>query len=269
LLEKLGCPYIGELVLLPNGDFVTRAGNVIRVWDRELARSPQVWPNDARSWLPVGFSPDGTRLVTDRLLCDAHTGRWIATLDCDGPGYIEGGPPDHSQRLCDGVFIELKPFGFSTWDSATGAQLVRDREQRATQSDAVAFDATGRCYATWDDRGNLRLRRVRDGGVLRELVQPVAGQFESRQLGFSADGQTLAWDTPDGARWAIATTGDAALRQLDDGDDPRESPVPSIAIEDGLLVVGGAAIPCDDDAAVASPDGVTFAGRGSHYRLER
>jgi hypothetical protein len=49
---------------------------------------------------------------------------------------------------------------------------------------------------------------------------------------------------------------------------PREPESALLAVRDGLLDAGAAAIPDDDEHAVASPDGRCFAYRTSHCALE-
>lgn len=263
--ETWRCPYAGDLLALPDGKVAVRTDQLIRVWDPVQARAPQVEPAQGSPWLAAGFSPDGTRLVTGGLLCDARTGALIARLACNSGGWLEGGPPANCQRLCDGVFAEAMPFRLTVWETHSGAELARYPEFGADAMAAVAFDSTGRYFALWT-RDRIGVIRMRDGSLLWIGEQPGDGNHRRLRIGFSSDGETLAWDRPDGTRWALAMQPDAMPRRI--VDEPREPAPASITVEDGVLVVDGMAIPCDDARVVASPDARVLASRNSHYRVE-
>lgn len=257
-------PY--QLVLLPDDQFATRSGSVIRVWSFAAASArPQASQVSSDSFLGVAFSPDGSRLVTGRALCDGRAGEHVAWLDCGGPGgWLEGGPPAGSQVLFDDVFAELMPWGLSLWDARTGARLVRSRGPGGRLADLVAYDRLGRSYALWTERGRLSIRQLRDGAVVAELDAPPADR-RGRMLRFSADGEQLMW----GAR-AVFTHAIAVARPTEPvvpREDARPPPARILA-QDGLLVADGVAIPFDEDSAVVSPDGRNFASVNSHYRLD-
>ena len=267
-LERWRCPLVGELRALPDSHIASRYGDVIYVWNvGEAIERPQVVHPRSKSWIAAEFSPDGRRLVTGQLLCDAVTGRFISHIECNGPGWLEGGPPRRCQRLCNGVFVEITPFGLTVWDSHDGKQLLVDRDRRARLSDTVAFDPNGQYHAIWSDRGSLFLYRLMQGELVRELEQPLANRWDDRKLGFSADGSLLAWENANGERFALAMSAPLEVHRIDEA--PWEPAPREITIADGLLVVDDVTIPCDDHSAIASHDGRQLAGPRSHYFFER
>ncbi len=267
-LASFGCPEVGhELVVLPNDDIAMRTGDVIRVWSvGQALNQAQVTHPSTNSWTYATFSPDNTRLVTGQILCDVATGRAIRALDCNGPaGWLEGGPPRNCQRLCNGVFAEILPFGLTVWDARDGRQLLNDRERRARYSAAVAFDPTGRYHAIWEERGQLTVYRLAQGTVIRELAQPSSERFD-RVLRFSDDGELLAWKIDD-AIWWIRIEDERPPGRLPLDEPPWESEPLELGVEDGVLVVDNAVLPCDDTRVIVSPDGRHFAGLHSHVQL--
>ncbi|MEO8705977.1 MAG: hypothetical protein ABI867_38465 [Kofleriaceae bacterium] len=267
-IESWFCPHAGETVVLADGNFAVRTGDLIRVWDHLAAKQPQAIVDTTRSFLEAAVSPDGTRVLAGQLLCDARKGEVLARLPLDGPGYLEGGPPQRCQRLCDGVVAEIQPWGFNVWDSETGAQLVRDPDRSGRISDLVAFDSAGRWGALWR-RGSLTVFTLRGNTTVHDLTLARPDDFTT-QLAFSGDGEQLVWQVSDGARWVLAVTAGATPRQLADTEpDPRVPEPADIPVTDGLLVLGAAAIPCDDATAVVSRDGRVVVTRHSHYWLEQ
>jgi WD40 repeat protein len=260
------CPRFDESLALPDGNLATRSGHVICVWDvAEASKRTQLVYPPQNSFISAAFSPDGRRLFTGETLCDRETGRFIANLDCTGPGgWLEGGPPPDCQRLCNGVFVQVTPFGLTAWDSRDGRVLVpRDGDRRARPSDLVAFDPMGQYHAIWSERGTLHVFRLRQGTVIRELQQPMPK--DAPKLGFSADGSLLAWVNARGERWAIRVADPGALYPIAHDEDPWEPAAKTLEIVDGVLVADGAAIPFDDrTATVRDKD---FAGSHSHVRL--
>jgi hypothetical protein len=260
------CPSFEQALALPDGNVAMRSGHVIRVWNVAEARerAQLVYPAQ-NSFISAAFSPDGRRLVTGNSLCERETGRFIANLGCTGPhGWLEGGPPPDCQRLCNGVFAEVTPFGLSIWDSHDGRALVQhDGERRGRPSDLVAFDPMGKYHAIWSERGSLRVFHLAKGGMLRELQQPMPK--DSRRLGFSADGSLLAWVNAHGECWAIRVADPNELYPIAPDEHPWEPPMTTVDIADGLLVTDGAAIPFDDQTATVHDK--DFAGSRSHVRL--
>ena len=269
-LSGFRCPLVGELVALPDGNVATRLGDVIRVWSvAEALARPQVVHPSTNSWTRAAFSPDGKRLVTGHSLCDAQRGHFIARLATNGPrGWLEGGPPEGCQRLCIGVFAEITPFGLTLWDADTGNKLVSDRERRARAGDCVAFDPRGEYHAIWERGGTLRVHRLREGTLVRELAEPLPDWNQPRVLGFSADGSLLAWISATGHRRVMRLAAPFAVSALAPDEHPWESPPTELRVTDGLLVFGDARIPCDDTTVVVSPDGHAVAGLATHCRLE-
>lgn len=269
-------PEVRRLVLFPDGALATHSPGIVRVWDPALAGRSPVRLLTPDGWTAAQFSPDGSRLITGGLLCDGRTGAALAALDVDTGNWIEGGPPTGCQRLTDDGFIEAAPFGLQRWDSRDGSVIATHRDLRASAMDAVAFDPRGVHYAiapyahSSASAGRLLIFSLRSGEPLLELADVhLAQRGPGFALGFSPDGSQLWWETPDGSRWVLPLAAPTRPRQLTDDEPTPSEPDPlTIAIHDGLLTIGDAAIPCDDDLAVASPDGRSFASRTGHYALE-
>jgi hypothetical protein len=289
--EVLGAwpvPGVRGLAPASDGTVATSSPGVVRVWDPDLAARSRARLAATTGWTATQFSPDGTRLVTGGLLCDARTGAAIAAMDVNWPeSWLMGGPPAGCQRLTDGGFVEIMPDYLRIWDARDGALVVDDPGRRGLSPDAVAFDARGARYAFVQDAGRrarglgdptldqrLIVRALRSGELLLDagvvhLARVDRGFGYGFALGFSPDGAQLWWETEDGERWVLPLVAPAAPRRLVEGEPAPCEPEPvTLEVVDGLLTAGGAAIPCDDERVVASPDGRTFAYRSSHYALE-
>jgi hypothetical protein len=262
------------IAVAPDGLVATRSGGVIRVWDPAVAAARVRKLVGTLGWTAAEFSIDGARLVTGALLCDGRTGALVAVLGVDNPeGWLVGGPPKCCQRMTTTAFAQILPFHLSLWDARDGSQRLEDEARRAEGWDVVAFDAAGRHHAIAHQRARtLRVYRLLGGELLygRDAV-------EALSLGFSPDGAWLWWESPSGERWVVELPpepvgpgGDPpTARLLSDHEPlPAEPPTVPIPIEDGLLAVGGAAIPCDDAEVIASLDGRCFASLTSHHALE-
>jgi hypothetical protein len=250
-----------DLAACDDGLFATRFEHVIRVWD--WGRMGSQIAQLASNFRFVQLSPDETRVVTGYLLCDAHTGTVISTLDLHTRGgWLEAGSRD-SRRLCNGVFVEVNPFGTAVWDTTTGELVVEDRRREADVRDSVAFDPLGRTHAIWSHRTTeLRVLGVRDGREVLSRRIALGDGFRRTQLGYTGDGDHLWWIARDDTRW-ICELASGAVR-------PLLEPVPieaerEAAVIDGVLVAGDLAIPIDATSAIASRDGSVFAAWNAHY----
>jgi hypothetical protein len=265
-------PAVGALAVSPDGLVASRSGSVIRVWRPAVAGARVCALAGTSGWTSAELSVDGARLVTGTLLCDGRTGALVARMDVNSPdGWLAGGPPRRCQRLTTTAFAEIMPSGLTLWDARDGAPIVRDEERKARFGDVVAFDAIGRHHAIARENGRLRVYRLRGGAL---VYSRDATQVEA--LGFSPRGEQLWWETEAGERWVVELPADGrpvdeapTARRLADGAPLPAEPTPiQVAVSDGLLVAGGAIIPCDDPAVVTSLDGRYFASRTSHYALE-
>lgn len=274
LQARWGCPPASEVAIANSGAVATRSGAVIRVWDPAIASSwGHVDPRVDWSWLDVAFSPDGDRVITGQLLCDTRDGRVVAQLDLDGPGWLEGGPPRNCQAFVRGAIAQILPMEFTLWDPRTGELLTREPDDNleveelavrghlriADAGDVVAFDREGRFHAIYA-AGQLRVYELHGG----QLVFERAWTLARPQLGFATTGAILLVQSgPE--RFAVdivegtVTPADATLAW-------EPAPV-ELAVHDGVLEHGGAAIPCDDDRVIVSPDGQQLASRTTHHAL--
>jgi hypothetical protein len=225
-----------RVALSPDGAMLaTRHGDLVRVWDVMALRRgrPARLCGHDRGWVDAAFSPDGSRLLTGELLCDARDGRLVARLALDGPGYLEGGPPRQGRRLADGRFVEMSPIdGVRVLGTADGRELLADDERRYGLRDAITIAADGLHYVHGHERRfaaeapvDLTLRRVDDGHVLADLGPGTAGCAEfspdSRCLLTAHGPRMTLWSVPAGVREgdlehpaavvAIAVSHDGAL----------------------------------------------------------
>lgn len=138
---------------------LTRGGGVRRLWDvagllADESRAPR------RGFVAAEFDRDGALVLRGGALHDARSGALLANLDVDGPGYLEGGPPEHGRRVIPDGFIEARPFGLRRWDR-TGACVLEDRRRHFTCRDLVRFASDGALLAfRRGDTGPLRIMRT-------------------------------------------------------------------------------------------------------------
>lgn len=262
-------PAVRQVVVAPNGTVATRSGPVIRIWEGAQTNAGAARYR-MRSAQPALWSPDGERVITSGLLCDARSGRLVAELETFDPrGVIEGGPPTGYAQLCNGVYVEALPRWLRIWDTRSGELVVEDRTRGAFGLDAIAIDPQGRHFARYHGR-RVEITTLREGDVVTSHTCAPKKPWPP-ELQFSADGAQLAWwFEHDGPRFVVAIAEPSIVRELA-GDAPlppawrpREA-----TVDGGLLVVDGAVLPFDEDAATMSPDGRSFAGAWSHVRLER
>lgn len=189
----------------------TRHGELVRVWDvAALGRAAGLAGADG-GWVDAAFSPDGARLLTGESLWDARTGESIARLSLDGPGYLEGGPPEHGRRLGDARLVEMAPLrGVCVYSTDDGRLLVRDPSRLYALRDDVEISPDCRYYAhgradhSSDGPFERTLRRVDDGAPVASLGLADRGHTcfapDGRRL-FSAAGPWMtAWRIPEGVR---------------------------------------------------------------------
>lgn len=186
--------------------------DLLRIWDigaRPFAVSVGV-RGAAHGFVDVQLSPDGERLLTGELLCDARDGRVIARLDLDGPGYLEGGPPAHGRILANDRFVEMAPMrGVCAWDTDAGRPTLRDASRRYGLSDRIALSPDSRLYTHFRDRHSgpktpsLSLLRTDDGERLATLpiAEPALVRFSpdgARVFAASRTGMLHGWSTSEG-----------------------------------------------------------------------
>lgn len=188
-------------------ELVTQSDRVLRVWDLAAPSEASNWAAVERGWVSAAFSPDGERLLTGQLLCDARTGKVIAQLTTDGPGYLEGGPPMDGRTLTDDRFVEISPmYGIAIVETTTGQQLGRNESRRFSLKHTVRFTRDARMFVYGvrhgPDRAKpLKLVRVEDATEIGELPIGDALAFEIAPAGSQlatahADGGIRIWELP-------------------------------------------------------------------------
>ncbi|MDC0667247.1 WD40 repeat domain-containing protein [Nannocystis radixulma] len=201
------------VALVPDGSVLASGdGALLRVWDVAALRRER--PTRIRGahdgWIDACFSPDGQRLLTGELLCDGRDGRLIARLDLDGPGYLEGGPPQHGRMLADDRFVEMAPGrGVCLWNTRDGAQVLADRSRRYTHRHEIVLSPDARWYVHGRRQGSPRavelwLCAVDDGKERAALGvgDPDCVVFtpDSRRLLVADAGGLTLWWVSTGAR---------------------------------------------------------------------
>lgn len=192
----------------------TVRGDLVRVWDvAALLRGETTRTRGAdEGWVDAAFAPDGRTLLTGRLLCDARDGRLIARLHLDGPGYLEGGPPEHGRRLANDRLVEMAPRGVQVWGARDGRPRPTSGQRRYTHMHAIELSPDGRAYVRGrrthhDEPVELALCTVDDGSVRAELgaadPQAIAFSPDGRRLYLGGDAGVAVWHVPSGAREAV------------------------------------------------------------------
>lgn len=212
----------------------TREGDVLRVWC--LNTDEPIWPlrGCRGGWIDARFSPDGRYLLTGELLSDAQTGREIAQLDLDGPGYLEGGPPLTGRLLANGRFVETAPLrGVRVWDTEMGRLLVSDPTRRHGSWDIVVIAPDGLLYALVSGgairpASSIDLVGTDDGKVLRSLPMEAP-----EVLVFSPDGARLC---------AASQTGELSVFRIPEGDIVFRAQAHAGQIRDVWLSLDGARV---------------------------
>jgi len=257
VLDAFACNAPSELCLA-HGSIITRHGPIVRVWDRDEAFAvSQASHPLRRTFFGAAISPDGTRAMSNTLLCEARTGRPIQRFDDDfmsGPdGWLENGPPRNCAALVDGAIVEITPFTVTVWASETGGLVRSERTTRISRiDDLAAHDPNGVTYAVWRGSGApaLDVYDVITGEVVISLVPDLVAGRDGRELWYSDDGERLYLRTPNGCRALVI-----ARRELVVVEDPEPPPVQQLhAVTGGVVVHDGLAMPCDDERLVVQGD---------------
>lgn len=214
----------------------------LQIWDlAQAARSP-LPSRRSHGFIHAEFSSDGKRLLTGNMLCDAVTGRILAELPVDGPGYLEGGPPRNGRRVLPDGFIEVSPFAIQRWND-TGKRVLHDRARGLNHRHQVRFSDNGEYIGVATEGTEISVLRTRDGAS--------QGLYPARPEGFSVTNTGEVTDVR-------VPSSPYQLRV------PAQSGLSEIVDRSGRLV---AAIP-SQAPLIGSPDGTRWAYRTEHYALE-
>ena len=187
-----------------------------------------------RTGVTVGFSPDGTSVITGAMFDSSATMIWDVTpsgdaewanfpVQEDWPGNVEFSP-DGRQLVANG-----RTDSVSIWDLATGRKVRSVPARGATPegSDFQRFDlsADGKLIATAGNDGTTRVWDVSTGKQRFTVVHP-GGATSAYELGggmrpsatWSADGRYLVTSSPEGTTKVVDDTGSdvSVLREKDD-----------------------------------------------------
>ncbi len=250
---------------------VTVDRHAVRVWDVAALRADQrsVPRGSDEGLVDAMWSPDGTRLLTGRALCDGQDGRPIRTLTMDTGGYLEGGPSISDIALGDQLLVELQCFdGPAMWDPRTGRRLPAPHRREESRIGARRwFAPNAELYvetSRWEKTPSVLLRS-RDGRSLAALdprLEAVTWSPDSRCFithaertrGYRLEGDTLVEVAPFEPQVASApytlSHRDGMLWLV-----PRDPGVPSYCL-------------AEDEPLVADATGRRWASRFAHYALE-
>lgn len=178
---------------------ITRRNGVRRLWD-VVGLIDDDSPAPRRGFVAAAFDRDGVLLLQGAALHDARSGALLATLEVDGPNYIEGGPPERGRRVIPDGFVEARPFGLRRWN-ATGAIVVDDEGRRFGLSDLVVFAPDGvRMVFRTRRTEHLTVARTDDGFELARSATPTNDAVE-----WSPHGRAIAY---------VSTAGEVRLLRL-------------------------------------------------------
>lgn len=256
-------------------------GATLRVWDLEDPQTRQALgsPGEA-GFTAAQFSAEGSLLLSGSRLFDGRTGVHLATLPLESPGYLEGGPARGCTRVLEDGLIEAQVFhGVMRWDRESELLWSDSSRHHGMHGESLAFHPKGERYVMHARDGSTSVRDTRTGHRLHGLEAP--GRWY--ELAYSLDGARLAVHGQTDTVWDVVT-GECLGEQPSTGSsdwvgdlhgwhgfDAKRHAL-SGRLKDGLFEVHDdegvlACIP-SSEALVASPDGLYWAGRHSHYVLE-
>lgn len=186
---------IGALVISEDESLVAFGdGSKVLLWSLDESPSGEL-RHEKDSIGDVMFSPDGRSLYARPWLWEGESGLPVKRLADSVGGYLEGGPPDHSRFLGDGVLVAVER-GISTWDPHTGELLLNwgefsDEGSRHpiwfSHRDVVAYSPDGSvvaCSFGWREHTRLFFLSSQESRTIPELGKVAA-------LSFSHDGRWL------------------------------------------------------------------------------
>jgi WD40 repeat protein/ABC-type sugar transport system substrate-binding protein len=237
----------------PDGTQLVSAGldKFIRVWDVETGTQiySRAVPDRPRGadWDPTGrLIAAGLWAASSVYVWDANTGDLLHTFE--GHGDIVTGvsfSPD-GRRLVSSAVVSAADDGVVEWDLyGYGVELARFGGESSERLYAAAISPDETSILTGSDRGNLLLRNLETGEIIRQFS---AGEAAINSLAFSPDGQTVVTGSQDNAviLWNVAT-GEESGRL-----EGHLAPVRSVVYSpDGTLIAsGGGNIQISEDRPV-------------------
>jgi hypothetical protein len=127
----------------PSGRYVCKVERgVARIVDTRA----DVRPAARGGGLPLGFSPDGARLVDREALLDGRTGARIAKLDLQLGSYLEGGPAFPWSHVGTELIVCMHG-GLALWDTRTGERVTPGAAMHVPYWERIAYSRSGRWFA--------------------------------------------------------------------------------------------------------------------------
>ncbi len=202
---------ISCLLFTPDGSQLLSGSwdTTIRAWNPVDGSPIRTFTGHTREVLSLALTPDGARLVAGG---GEHAVRFWRVSD----GTTQGGLATPADTIYGTGFVvggSVVSAGFDgtiqRWSASDGTLQATIPQDSPILALAVSPDGT--LVATGDWNGNLRLRSMPSGNLLREWS---ASSSEIRALAFSPDGSVLASASMEGVvrLWAVATG--APLRTL-------------------------------------------------------
>ena len=196
-----------QATLMPDGMTVltgSRDGN-IRLWDVTTGKVIRTFAGQTSSIVPVGFIPDGTRILTlsgySATLWDATTGTMFQNFtDAEGKNLrCAAISPDGT------IVFTVSVNTMKLWDTATGAELRTFTEDASMHAESAAFGPDGTKLVTGYSDGTAKLWDTATGAVLCTFTGHTSW-VES--VAFSPDGaKVLTGSYDDTAKLWDAVTG--------------------------------------------------------------
>lgn len=164
------------------------AADALRAGLRLLPRLRWQVPLPTRTGIAVGFTPDGSRVVTADAVWEAGTGEVSVEFGHDGRTQAFAMSADGRLVARIGTRRDLQ-----LWDRATGRQQPLEAPQPRIEFEALAFSPDGRWLAGADARHTVHVWETARGALVQSLPAPepeLSGPV--RGIAFSPDAGSIA-----------------------------------------------------------------------------